>query len=369
MKSISKLYLIISFTVLFILLGSVLFFRQESKYDDLQEIRKFAVADFEESLAFEKANLLTFAMALAEDGALKQALMDDDWEEGYRLLDNIADRFTKNTHLKKLRLQVLNNDFEIFAQNWKKTSMGMPISWFRKDLDKLKYNKKPKVGLETGRRLTFKATIPILYGNKYIGYLEVIKFIDEFSEKLRQREVEIFALMNQAYIIKKNSLMDKLPRFKAYVIANENYNVPLKEKAEAIPWAELLSRGYYKYEDELFMLKSMLNGEGKEIGQYLLVLPKKTLEKYKKLHQNISLLTRFSDEEVHNFVKRWENPAGSYQNVHDREILELLPQLFEKDKAHLKKIARARLEDYRKDELINIILGQRYKKRKVGEIR
>jgi hypothetical protein len=369
MQSISKLYFTIGFIVLFVLLGSLLFFKEQSNQDNLQEVRKYVVADFEKVLAFEKANLLTFAMALAEDGALKKTLLEDDWEEGYRLLDNIAKRFTQNTHLKTLRLQVLNNDFEIFAQNWKQTSMGMPISWFRKDLAKLRDNKKPKVGIETGRRLTFKATIPIVYGDAYIGYLEVIKFIDEFTEKLRQRGVEVFVLMHQEHMIKENSLMDKLPRFKGYVIANENYNEKLKEHLSQLSWQTLLRRGYYEYEEQLFILKSMLNGEGAVIGDYLIVLTKQTFSEYQKAHQNVSLLTRFSDEEVYNFVKRWENPSGTYQNIHDREILELLPQLHEKDKVHLKEIARKRLEDYSREELVNIIVDKGYKEKKSGVIR
>ncbi|CAA6810173.1 MAG: Unknown protein [uncultured Sulfurovum sp.] len=369
MKSISKIYFAISFIVLFVLLGSILFFKEETKRDNLQEVRKFVVEDFEEVLAFEKANLLTFALALAEDGALKQALIDDDEDEGYRLLDSIAERFTQNTHLKKLRLQILNNDFHIFAQNWKKTSMGQPISWFRKDLEKLRDIKKPKVGLETGRRLTFKATIPIMYGEKYLGYLEVIKFIDEFAEKLRQRGMEVFALMDEKHIIKDDSLMEKFPRFKGYVIANENYNSKLLAKANKFSWNKLVEVSYYKYEGMLFMLKTMLNGEGKEIGQYLIVLPKNTLLKYQKSRQNISLLTRFSDEDIHNFVKRWEEPSGAYQNVHDRDMIELLPRLFESDKTQLKKLVRTRLEDYTKEELINIILEKTHKTKKSGEIR
>jgi len=72
MKSISKIYFAISFIVLSVLLGSILFFKEKTKSDDLQEVRKFVVEDFEEVLAFEKANLLTFALALAEDGALKK---------------------------------------------------------------------------------------------------------------------------------------------------------------------------------------------------------------------------------------------------------------------------------------------------------
>ncbi|HHS93267.1 MAG TPA: hypothetical protein ENK82_07960 [Campylobacterales bacterium] len=369
MKSISKLYFIIVFIVLFVLLGSFLFFKEQSTQDNLQEVRKYVVADFEKVLAFEKANLLTFAMALAEDGALKKTLLEEDWEEGYRLLDSIADRFTQNTHLKTLRLQVLNNDFEIFAQNWKQTSMGMPISWFRKDLDKLRDNKKPKVGIETGRRLTFKATIPIMNGDKYLGYLEVIKFIDEFTEKLRQRGVEVLVLMDQEYMLKENSLMEKLPRFRGYVIANENYNEQLRKRAMRLPWQELKRRANYQDEEDFFILKSMLNGEGVVIGDYLIVLPKETFKAYEKGYQNISFLTRFSDEDIYNFVKRWENPSGAYKNIHDREILELLPKLKAKDKVRLIKIARKRLEEYSKEALINIIVEKSFQEKKRGVIK
>lgn len=369
MQSISKLYFTIGFIVLFVLLGSFLFFKEQSTHDNLQEVRKYVVADFEKVLAFEKANLLTFAMALAEDGALKKTLLEDDWEEGYRLLDSIANRFAQNTHLKTLRLQVLNNDFEIFAQNWKQTSMGMPISWFRKDLDKLRDHKKPKVGIETGRRLTFKATIPIMSSGRYIGYLEVIKFIDEFTAKLRQRGVEVFALMHQEHKIKENSLMDNLPHFRGYIVANENYNATLKKRAIGLPWGLLEQQGYYKDSESLFILKSMLNGEGAVIGDYLIVLSQETLKEYRDKYQNSSLFTRFSDEEVYNFVKRWENPSGAFHNVHDREMLELLPQLHEKDKVHLKKIVRKRLEDYSQEELVNIIVDKSYKEQKRGVIK
>jgi hypothetical protein len=369
MQSISKLYFTIGFIVLFVLLGSLLFFKEQSRQDNLQEVRKYVVADFEKVLAFEKANLLTFAMALAEDGALKKTLLEDDWEEGYRLLDSIANRFTQNTHLKTLRLQVLNNDFEIFAQNWKQTSMGMPISWFRKDLDKLRDNKKPKVGIETGRRLTFKATIPIMSSDRYIGYLEVIKFIDEFTEKLRQRGVEVLALMHEEHLIQENSLMDKLPRFRGYVIANENYNAKLKQKIANLVWEPLKREGYLQDGELFFILKSMFNGEGTVIGDYLIVLPQKTFKEYQESHQNISLLTRFSDEEVYNFVKRWETPSGAFQNVHDREMIDLLPQLYEKDKVHLKEIVRKRLEDYSREELVNIIVEKSYREKKSGVIK
>ena len=367
MKSISKIYLLISFTLVLVLLSSIVFFKYESNKDKLQELRRYALEDFDKVLAYESANLLSFSLALSEDGALKNALLDENQQEGYELLYAISERFRKNTHIKKLRLQLLNNNFEIFAQNWKQNSVGMPLSWFRNDLHKLKYNKKPKVGIETGRRLTFKATIPIRNGKQYIGYLEVIKFIDEFSEKLHQQGIELFALMNPQHIVEK-SLMKEFPRLNGYVIANENYNVKLKTKAEEFSWSELKILGYYKHDEMLFLLHPMYNGEHKKIGQYLIVLPKKTFTEYQKNYQHSSLIKRFNDEDIYNVVKLWENPAGSYRSLEDRELLELLPKLYEKDKVLLKKAAEGLLEKYSKQELIDIILKNNHKVNKVGTV-
>ena len=367
MKSLFRHYFIISFTVIFLLIISILFFNQERQKDRLLELRRYAVVDFEKVLAYESANLLSFALALSEDGALKKALIEENQQAGYELLYRISERFKKNTHIKKLRLQLLTNEFEIFAQNWKQDSVGMPLSWFRSDLEKLKFDKKPKVGIETGRRLTFKATIPIEYDKEYIGYLEVIKFIDDFAAKLRQQNIELIALMKPKYII-KDSLMKDFPRLHGYVIANENYNSKVKIKASLLNWQELESVGYYEYEGMLFMLTPMYNGEYTEIGYYLIVLPKQKFKEYKASYQDISLISRFSDEDIYNFVKRWEYPEGSYRTLKDRELLELLPKLYEKDKVLLTQAAKAILEGYSKEELIDIILNNHHKSNKVGRV-
>jgi len=367
MKAISKIYLIIIVMVLFLLIGSILFFKYESHKDRLQELRGYIVEDFKKVLAYENASLLSFSLALAEDGKLKESLRTENQVSGYELLYGISERFKKYTHIKKLRLQLLNNDFEIFAQNWKKNSVGMPLSWFRSDLSKLKFDKKPKVGIETGRRLTFKATIPIQYGKEYIGYLEVIKFIDEFADKLHQQGIELFALMNPKYII-ESSLMKEFPKLEGYVIANENYNKKIKEKVELLNWNRLESLGYFKKFGIFSVLMPMYNGEHIEIGKYLIVLTPKKFREYQKLYQDFSLISRFSDEDIYNFVKRWEHKSGSYKNIKDKELLELLPKLREKDKVDLIRVAEDRLHKYTKDELIDIILEKNYKVNKIGKI-
>jgi len=367
MKSISKIYFSISFIVLIILLASIFFFKEQGHKDKLQELRRYAVADFEKVLAYENANLLSFALALSEDGALKEALYNEKEAESYQILFKIADRFKKNTHIEHLRLQLLTNDFVILAQNWKKESYGTPL-FFRHDLDKLKENPRPKVGIETGRRLTFKATIPIEYKHEKIGYLEVIKFIDELAAKLRQQNIELFALMNPKHIV-KNSLMRDFPRLKGYVIANENYNNKLKPKIEEIDWNRLKSVRYVKHKGRFFILKEMLNGENTVIGQYLLILNSKKFKEYQEKNQNVSLLTRFSDEDIYNYVKRWKRPMGGFHTFEEQEWIKLFPYLRQEDREDVRQMLKGKLQSYKKEELIDILLDNKLRVKKRGVIK
>lgn len=367
MKHISKLYLTIIFIILFALSLSILFFAKESHNDKLQELSRYVVDDFQKGLAYENANLLSFSLALSENGALKNALMGDKEQEAYEILSAITKRFQAYTNIKTLRLQVLDNNFFIFAQSWGNASAGMPLWWFRDDLEKLKYDKRPKVGMETGRRLTLKATIPIRNGKAYIGYLEVIKFIDEFAQKLHQKGIELFALMQTKYL-KQASLMKQFPLLDNYVIANKNFNQKLKHKAEFIDWEELKNIGYYYKEDILYVLAPMYNGERQEIGKYLMVLPPESVAGYKKNYQDISTFTRFTNEDVYKVVKAWENPSGSYKRVKDKHLIEWLPKLREKDKISLKKEAKLMLQSYSKEELMDIILESKHKTKKIGRV-
>jgi len=367
MRYISKLYLAITFITLFLFSFSILFFAKESRKDKIQEISHILSEEFREELAYENADLLSFSLALSENGALKNALITENEQQAYEILSKITKRFKEYTHIKTLRIQLLDNDFFIFAQSWVNSSVGLPLSWFRDDLDQLKKNKKPKVGMETGRRLTFKSTIPISNGKEYIGYLEVIKFVDEFSSKLHQDGIELFALMHKHYL-KQASLMQDFTQLKEYVIANQNYNVKLKERIEFIDWQELQSTGYYYEEKYLYLLEPMYNSKQEEIGKYLIILPPESLKAYQYRYQNISTITRLRDEDVYKVVQSWNNPAGSYQTIKDKELIDILPHLREEDRVLLMEDAKKRLQHYNKEELIDIILESKHKKEKRGVI-
>ncbi len=367
-KYISKIAAYITFGVLMILFISVFFFVKQSKEDRLISLGDQLISDFRAGLDYEMVDLLSLSLALSEDGELKNALTAGDESQGYRILSRITERFKKYTHVKTLRIQVLTPDFFIFARSWDEGYEGMPIWWFREDLASLDKNSRPKVGMETGRLLTLKATIPMRSGDKVLGYLEVIKFIDDFTLKLRKKGIELFALMDEKYL-EHAELMRNFPLLNGYVISNQNYNQQYMDKIEMIDWESLLLNNY-EYEDGiLYLYEPMVNGAGKQIGIYLLCISKDALKRHEKADQSVSIFTQFSDEDIKNVVDAWQTPHDSFRNAYDKELIGVLPKLNEEDKKELEVEAKRILYGYSKDELIDIIVENKHNEKKSGMIK
>lgn len=367
-KYISKMALYVTFAILLVLFISVFFFIYQSKEDRLINLGDRVASNFSAGLDYEMVDLLSFSLALSEDGALKNALIADDESKGYGILSNITERFKKYTHLKSLRIQVLTPDLFIFARSLDEGFEGMPVWWFRNDLRKLSQKNQPKVGMETGRLLTFKATIPIRSGDKILGYLEVIKLIDEFAVKLRKKGIELFALMDEQYL-EQAELMRDAPLLHDFVIANQNFNLQLLNEIKKLDWENLLLKSYLYKDNVLYLQEPMYNGEGKQIGIYLLAIPDDTLKKYEKENQSISFFTQFSDEDIKKVVDAWKNPYGSFRNEHDKNVVELLPKLNQEDKVELEDEVKKILNTYSKDELLDIVITNKHNEKKIGVIK
>jgi len=357
-----------TFLVLFVLSISLFFWVKYANEGRLLSLSDRIIKNFRESLDYEMVNLLSFSMALSEDGELKNALLEDDEAKGYEILSSITQRFKKYTHLKSLRIQIITPDFFIFARSWDEGFEGMPLWWFRDDLDVLNKKREPKVGVETGRLLTFKATIPIRSGTRLLGYLEVITLLDEFAQKLHQKGIELFVMMDEKYL-KKAELMQDFPRVGAYVVSNRNYNQALLNHLGKLDWKQLLSENYLYDKQTLFLSEPMYNGEGKQIGYYIFAIAEDAMKRYEKAKSGFSLLSQFSNEDIEKVVETWRNPAESYRNLEDKELVELLPKLHKEDKKELELKAKSILRTYSKEELIDIILTSEHKEKKVGVVK
>jgi len=367
-KYISKIALYVTFVVLMVLFISVFFFVQHSKEDRLVSLGDDIVGKFRAGLDYEMVDLLSLSLALSEDGELKNALTKEDESRGYRILSKITERFKKYTHLKTLRIQVLTPDFFIFARSWDEGYEGMPIWWFRDDLASLNKSARPKVGMETGRLLTLKATIPIRSGDKVLGYLEVIKFIDEFALKLRRKGIELFALMDERYL-EQAELMRNFPLLNGYVVSNQNYNQQYMDKIKRLDWKNLFQKNYRYEDDTLYLYEPMVNGKGKKIGIYLLCIQEDALQKHEKENQSVSFFTQFSDEDIKNVVDAWKANPDSFRNEYDKDIVELLPKLNKEDKLGFEMEAKRVLQKYNKDELIDIVIENKHNEKKSGIVK
>lgn len=366
-KYISKIALYVTFIVLIILFISVFFFVKQSREDRLISLGDTIVSSFRSGLDYEMVDLLSLSLALSEDGELKNALTTEDESKGYLMLSKITERFKKYTHIKTLRIQILTPDFFIFARSWDQGYEGMPIWWFRDDLDSLNKNISPKVGMETGRLLTLKTTIPMRSGDKVLGYLEAIKLIDDFTLKLRKKGIELFALMDEKYL-DQAELMRDFPHFNGYVVSNQNYNQQYMNKIEMLDWKSLLLKNYWYEDDILYLYEPMMNGQGKKIGMYLLCIPEDALKKYEKEKQSVSFFTQFSDEDIENVVDAWKNPHQSFRNEYDKNIVGLLSKLNQENKLELEIEARRILQNYSKGELIDIVIENKHNEKKLGII-
>lgn len=358
--------IIVSFLIL-ILLSSSLFFFNRTQDDRVAALSDKIIDEFRSALSGEMAQLLSFSLALSENGDLKEALKNENEQEGYDILRSITERFKKHTHMKSLRLQVLTPDFFIFARSWNEGFEGMPIWWFREDLETLKNNKQPKVGMETGRMLTFKSTIPIRSQSTVLGYLEVIRLIDEFSVKLRSKGIELFALMDEVYL-EQASLMRHFPTLFGKVIANQNYNISLKRHIEQIDTRRLFEKQFSMEENRLFLWEPMYNGEGDKIGGYLLVLSEESMRNFETDSQNLLRFRQFSQEDIKRALELKGQNYGSFKTGYDRELVGLLSKLHDEDKRELENEARELLNYYEKNELIDIILDNKHQEKKIGAI-
>ena len=356
------------FILLFALFVSLFFWVKHANEGRLIRVSDKIITQFRTGLDYEMANLLSFSMALSEDGELKNALLKDDESKGYELLSNITKRFKKYTHLKTLRIQLLTPDFFIFSRSWDEGFEGMPLWWFRDDLHVFKERKEPKVGIETGRLLTFKATVPIWSGTTLLGYLEVITLLDEFAEKLHQKGIELFVMMDEKYL-NKAELMRDFPRVDRYVVSNQNYNRILLSELKDLDWKTLLGEDYLYQQESLFLSEPMYNGEGEQIGYYVFEIAKETLGRYDSPEGSFSILSQFSDSDIEKVVETWGVSKESYRSIEDKELVALLPKLHKEDKKELEMKAKNALRNYTKEELINIILSFEHEEKKEGVVK
>ena len=352
------------------ILGAVVFFllSLNIKKESYQHIADTARSYFDKRLTEQKSNALTLAILLAQNEALKRALLDLDEERGHQILSSSLDVLKRYTFNKDIRAQVIAKDLTIFARSWDKEYSGMPIEGFRKDLSNFKITK-PKVSIETGRLLTIKATAPLKTGYKIIGYVEIISFFESLAKELREEGIEMVALMRDRFL-NVATLMRENPQLQGFVVSNTNYNDFVLRRLKKVDLAKLERDGLLYDGRYLYVAVPMRNSAGEDLGMFVLALDEKSREIFEKFQEKVSFFLSFNKSEFATIIDLWEHPQGNFRSVYDRSVLEFLSKNEDEEiKKEFESEAREILRGYGKEELIDIIL-QKYRRVPIkGEIK
>ena len=369
MLSNYKIIFISLFVLLFLVVfGAFVWVSLKVNTTKVEEISDNLLVLFRHQMEREQANALFLSVALSDNKALKDALIEEDEETGYRILIETLNKLKTYTFIKDIRTQVITKDLDIFARSWENESFaGMPLEGFRADLQRIRRLRKPKVSIDPGRLLTIKATTPFKDGVHLIGYIEAIKTFDEITRKLREEGIELLVLMENEYL-NIATLMRDNPTLGEYVVSNKYYNSVLLQMLQ--PYADKIAKNnYFLSADYLHVVEELRDSGGERIGYYLLTISQKKMKHFENKEEKISFFLQLSKDDLYEVVNSWEKGNGSYKSAYDKEFIKLLDSIGAEERGEFEEEAKEILQGYTKEELIDIVLQKRYQSQKKGKIR
>lgn len=361
------LFITLFASLLILVTGTFIWVSLQLDTTKVEEASDNILAMFHHELDQELSNALFLSVALSDNKALKEALLDEDEDAGYRILMRTLKKLKRYTYVRDIRMQILTSDMNIFARSWDNSYAGMPLEGFRVDLQRIRRLRKPKVSIDPGRLLTIKATTPFRDGVKIIGYIEAIKTFDRLTYRLRRQGIELTVLMDERFL-DIATLMRENPTLGPYVVSNKNHNAALLEAVT--PYADkIATNSYFKSEAYLHVVDMLRDSAGERIGYYLLSVPLAKMKEFENKEEKISFFLQLSKEDLYGIVERWESDRGSFKSLYDKELIKLLENASPGERSMFEEEARELLRSYTREELIDVIVKSRYRETKKGKIR
>ncbi len=342
--------------------------KQEQIHDNINKI-------LFDTIDNEKNPSLALAIALGNSRAIQDVVMEHNRTLGYRVLEASARSLKQHASTKDIYIQIFTKNLKIFARSWESSLPTIPLITGRKaNLREAIKNQKPKTGIDIGLPLGIKSSSMITYKNEFLGVLEVTTLYDEIVSKIREYQIEIIPLINVNLVPKIYIERKKLFTLgENYVVANQNANLDLINKLKSLnehELMELMQNDFLQSGTLFFASYPLRNVNGVRLGTFIAIIDK---ENFKNLigEQKSILRSIYSLDstptDTYNYVKSRDKNIFLGLN---KEHLSILKDLVdEKDRLDFDEAARILLDEFTKEELIELILHNRDKKVIQGEIR
>lgn len=365
-----RLWFILPFalTILLFVL-TIRMLNQELSWQIVDEVSDQLSLSLRTELRNEKEDALRFALILSENQAIREALLRDDDETGFRLLKKMINAVQSHTSTL-VRAQIITADSSIFARSWDSDNLfaGLPLDTFRQDLEDVKRHKQPRASIEVGRRLGIKATVPMYENNELIGFVEVLQFFDHSTDFFHKFGIDLYVLLDDKYF-NTAVLMQNNPYVAWYLVANRRYNVANLKILQRMDMKQLRQERVLIEENKYIFYEAMHNGQGETIGAFVFVMPKKGIEHFAQTGENLSFLLTFSRNNLYEIVKKEQYENKVYHSGYDKDLLTLKDTVPEEDRELFMEEARDILSTYTKEELIALMLHHKLARKIEGEIR
>jgi hypothetical protein len=361
-----KNLLLISTFVMIIIVSIIIYFKDEIKNQKVDYILDQCTVILDTQLKEKEMDALQLATVLSKDMALVNALENDDEDLGYTILSNTIKSIDNNTG-RFVRAQIITSEYNIFARSWDNIYAGMPLADYRDDLNYFKTHKTARTSIEIGRRLGIKATVPIYRDGNLLGFVEVISFFEAITDFFANLGIDFYVMMNQkhldiAVLMRDNMIIND------YVISNRTYNHSHISTLKELDYKELKRNRIVEIEDKYIFYETMTNSASEVIGAYLFILPKKYLDYFRDPEDDISFLINVTRSSLYNVVKL-EQQKNIYDKTNIDSLLYYKDIVSQDEKKELVNEAYKKLDNYSKDELIQLIMDKKIVKKIDGKIK
>jgi hypothetical protein len=315
-----------------------------------------------------KQDALTFSLAVTSSSVLKEALLANDQKAIMEILNEFSVNINKSFKNDKINLRILTKEnlyCNELALNGVRTGYN---EYFMKALKESQRSHTSVIQTNS----TIKVRTPIVNNGEIIAFFDVQILFDVLVQLVRQHKVEVIVLFDNTL----NAVSSFKEKNKAindhYFVVNDNYNKTLLFELKNLNKKQIeeLFSNEYLFANELFYsLHDIKNAQGESLGKLVAIINKKifdSLTKEESFLKNILTINTTSDD-FYNFVKHQEK--NMFLNIEKGYIKNLKDVIDEKDKNEFEEIARQKLLNLSKEELVDFILQQSKHSEIKGQIR
>ena len=225
----------------------------------------------EEKLNLKRQVALTNAIALSQDVAIRDALMNQDRDAAGVALQRIGEEYKRSSNFKGIKVHLHTAEGKSFYRSWAPNKFGDDITSFRPSVAQVVREQKAQVVLEVGRvGVSIRGIVPVFCEGSYCGSLELIQGVGSVSREFESQDRRYIMLGDEAML----KIADKMAgneRIGQYTVVSKKwFSEPTLAFARSAGIDELGSRNVRLGDDFLYATMPVVDSNGDTVGVHLI---------------------------------------------------------------------------------------------------